>query len=145
MSSRSIRRKAAAVLGATVVGVAALASPASAGNTPIYANEAGASANGTVTWTSARSFADMDIRLTDMSCDQASVYFEIYVRYANGTEVEVGERHYEGGCGNTGYFNDISWTGGGTARLTDMRLKACTDHTGPNSCAWGPRVDNPYT
>ena len=117
-----------------------LGSPASAITGSKSISNSGASASYTWTW-NPTSLAFMTVRVSDLACDNNSVYGQIILVYTNGSR-SIYPHHNYNGCNSTRTWPGL---GAGNGRpIAHVFIKACVDDFGYDTCATSGITRNPY-
>ncbi|WP_413760734.1 hypothetical protein [Streptomyces sp. MMBL 11-3] len=107
------------------------------------ASGTGASNSASWTW-GTYSITGLSYRVSDTSCDSNDVYgyVEIYTSNSpNGEETTY--RYNSSGCGTTVSYSGLSYSA--NFRINGLRVAACVDDAGSNTCYRSGYLDNPNT
>ena len=122
------------------IGTLLLGSPAWAATTLPTASRTGVTGTGSITWTSSTHAQPITLSAKDSACDGHDVYVQLKVYHPGGSWYST-ERRNSTNCGTTTtwsglYLNDYEG-------ITGVRIHACVDDFGGDSCVDGAYVDNP--
>lgn len=88
------------------------------------------------------SLTDIDYTVKDTDCDANDVYtrMRVYTKLVpDGTDTS--KRYNSTGCNTTVTFSDLKFEA--TNHITGVRVYACVDDAGPDSCSRSSFKDNP--
>jgi hypothetical protein len=135
------RRLATAAMGVATSGVLIIATAGAAHAASSSVSRTGVSVSASWDW-SANSLTDIDYTVKDTDCDANDVYtrMRVYTKLVpDGTDTS--KRYNSTGCGTTVTYSDLKFEA--TNHITGVRVYACVDDAGSDSCSRSSFYDNP--
>ncbi|MFF3029582.1 hypothetical protein ACFVS7_00985 [Streptomyces rubiginosohelvolus] len=135
------RRLAMAVMGVATSGVLIVATAGAAHAASSSVSRTGVSVKASWDW-SANSLTNVDYTVKDTDCDANDVYtrMRVYTKLVpDGTDTS--KRYNSTGCGTTVTYSDLKFEA--SNHITGLRVYACVDDAGADSCSRSSFYDNP--
>ncbi|MCD7439638.1 hypothetical protein K4B79_15555 [Streptomyces lincolnensis] len=135
------RRLTTAALGLATSGVLIITTAGAAHAAATSVTRTGVSVVATWDW-SANSLTDIDYTVNDTSCDANDVYtrMRVYTKL-NPDGTDTAKRYNSSGCGSTVKHLNLKFEA--SNNITGIRLYACVDDAGSDSCTRSSFSDNP--
>ncbi|MEV0633952.1 hypothetical protein AB0I77_03045 [Streptomyces sp. NPDC050619] len=135
------RRLTTAALGVAASGVLIVATAGAAHAAGTSASRTGVSVSAYWDW-SANSLTNVDYTVRDTDCDGNDVYgrMRVYTKLVpDGTDTT--KRYNSSGCDTKVTYSDLKFEA--TNHITGLRLYACVNDAGADSCTRSSFIDNP--
>ena len=135
------RRLATAAMGLATSGVLVVATAGAAHAASTSVSRKGVSVTASWDW-SANSLTDVDYTVKDTDCDANDVYtrMRVYTKL-DPDGYDTSKRYNSTGCGTTVTYSNLRFDA--TNHITGVRVYACVDDAGADSCSRSGFKDNP--